>query len=344
MNIYTTYFDSNYFVRGVTVIDSLIEHTPGPYRICVIALDADCAQNLPRYFSHLPAGVELSVLHLSDLEARYPELAVAKQNRSRTEYIFTLTPFVCLNALDQAGSGEFAVYFDADMLFFADANLALTEVGSYDAAITGHRFPEYNKHLEAYGLYNVGWMAFRSSYNTKTLLNLYREQCINSCGLEPTDTTFGDQKYLDSWPESPFNVKVLTHLGVNTAPWNAMNYVYSGPPASPNVDNHPLIIFHFHRLRKLYATVYEAHYEGYGAIPEALLPIYAFYLDKLSQSETRVKTLDISVERSLHVGSCAPKRRFSRLRKAAHQISAGTRVLFKRGHQLSLVRSLIYVR
>jgi hypothetical protein len=284
MNIYTTYFDSNYFVRGVTVIESLILHTPGPYRICVIALDDDCARNLPRYFSELPADVTLSVTRLSELEERYPDLASVKDSRSRTEYIFTLTPFVCLNALLQTEKGEFATYFDADMLFFADANLALAEVGRHDAAITDHRFPEYNRHLERYGKYNVGWMAFRNSENSLNLLNQYRQQCLDYCGLEPTEIAFGDQKYLDSWPGSTFNVKAVDHVGINTAPWNAMNYIYSGQPASPYVDAKPLIIFHFHRLRKLYPTVYEAYFKGYGAFPETLRPIYSFYLNTLSRS------------------------------------------------------------
>lgn len=344
MNIYTTYFDSNYFVRGITVIESLISHTPGPYRIRVIALDDACAENLPRYFSNLPTGVELSVLRISELEAQYSDLAAAKGNRSRTEYIFTLTPFVCLNALKQAGHGEFAVYFDADMLFFTDANLALAEVGTHDAAITGHRFPAYNRHLELYGLYNVGWMAFRNSQNAFDLLELYRGQCIEYCGVEPTEVAYGDQKYLDTWPDSPFNVTVVDHVGVNTGPWNAVNYTYSGQPGSPQVDTKPLIIFHFHRLRKLYPKIYEASFGKYGAFPPSLRPIYAFYLDTLARSEAKATSLGIPVERSQHVGQQAPKRRYSRLRKAARQIASGTRLLFKNGRPLSLVGSLLYVR
>jgi hypothetical protein len=135
----------------------------------------------------------------------------------------------------------------------------------------------------------------------------------------------------------------VDNRGVNTAPWNATNYTFSGAPAAPLVDGKPVIVFHFHNLKKLREAVYEAHYDDYGAIPHSLLPAYGHYLRALTATEHHAKAINIPVERMARPKHFALGR-LGRFLHALGQSLTGRRVVFKSGHMLPTLKSLTYVR
>lgn len=61
---------------------------------------------------------------------------------------------------------------------------------------------------------------------------------------------FGDQAYLNDWPERFEGVVVSQLLGVGVAPWNQERWAFSaGPAGAPLVNGEPIIFYHFHNFK-----------------------------------------------------------------------------------------------
>jgi hypothetical protein len=93
---------------------------------------------------------------------------------------------------------------------------------------------------------------------------------IEWCYARFEDGKFGDQKYLDDWPERfPDFVHVLEDAAATQAPWNAGRF-----------DPNDAVLFHFHELRTMAAgRVRLGHYR----IPSQTLDvIYTPYLADLA--------------------------------------------------------------
>ena len=96
-------------------------------------------------------------------------------------------------------------------------------------------------------------------------LDYFQQSVLNNIRLE--DGKFGDQKYLDDWPERFSElVHVLKDKEKTLAPWNVNRFPYSGA-----------IFYHFHGLRiisknkihignynipsKVFANIYEPYFK-----------------------------------------------------------------------------------
>src|SRR3546814_15041181 len=100
----------------------------------------------------------------------------------------------------------------------------------------GHS-PEYDQSATS-GQYCVQFMTF-NRHGGEHIRHWWESRCIEWCFARFEDGKFGDQKYLDDWPERFGNdVHVLGHEAWTQAPWNATRFPYSQS-----------ILFHFHGLR-----------------------------------------------------------------------------------------------
>ncbi|HMA51662.1 MAG TPA: NAD-dependent epimerase/dehydratase family protein, partial [Magnetospirillaceae bacterium] len=241
---YCTYFDSLYAPRGLIMIGSLFRHQPDAV-VHVLCLDDLCLDILQALAPQIPRVHPIS---LEELEKHDPELAACKGGRSKIEFYFTCTP--CLPSYVLAQNPDIAdiTYLDADLFFYRDANLIFDEIGDKSIAITPHKFPPTGKHNERYGIYNVAWITWRNDEIGRKCLADYRRNCIAWCYDHEEDGKFGDQKYLDSWPEDYGSVAILDHKGVNVALWNVDNYDIQKREDGLYIDEQPLIFFHFHAV------------------------------------------------------------------------------------------------
>jgi hypothetical protein len=343
MPVYTTYFDTQFLIRGAACLRSLLAQSRVASDIRVLALDDFCAAKLPEIIGPLPLGTSLTVETLAVFEARHPELASARANRPRVEYLFTLTPFLCADALAATAPGEWCVYLDADTYFFAAPELALEGLKDAQIAITEHRFPQEKAALATlYGKFNVGWLAFRAGSEADACVASWAADCLQSCSLTPAAGCFGDQKYLDSWPEQFSGVAIVDHPGLNTAPWNAARHHFSRPNAMLLADERPLILFHFHRLTMLAPGLYETDYLDYGTLSPTLrslvYPDYISALDKLWKQHG--ESLPPSPAREMPAGN--PLRRWAKKCRAALRLFSRHRVLFVNGRALSPFEGITY--
>jgi putative methyltransferase (TIGR04325 family) len=239
---YCTYFDHNYLSRGLLMLQSL-RSVDAETPIFVLAL-SDLAATVLRDCA--PPGVV--VMTLSRLEAEFPELLALKQERAGIDYVFTVKPFLTLHFFAESGA-ETLMYVDSDVHFYADPRAALDRLGAASIAITAHRFSADRLDLVKYGGFNSGWVVFRRDAEGMACLRQWADDCLAWCHDRVEDGRFGDQGFLDAWPERYPALAVVEHKGVNLAVWNVDNYTLDERDGQVTVDGEPLIFYHFHGIR-----------------------------------------------------------------------------------------------
>jgi hypothetical protein len=243
-DIYCTYFDHNYLSRAVVTIDSL-RRFDAKTPIYILALSDLCAEILNDL-----ALPNVEVIPLATLEQVYPELVTVKPARTLIEYYFTLSPFLPHYLFSQTNADRIT-YIDADLYFFTSPAPVLQSLGEASVAITPHRFSfEYRNHIE-YGRFNVAWITYRRCAEGLDCLNAYKADCTAWCYDRVEEGRFGDQKYLDAWPDRYPSLKIIEHKGVNLAIWNVHNYILRMRNDVLMVDDDPLVFYHFSPTRVL---------------------------------------------------------------------------------------------
>lgn len=261
MNHYCTAFDSNYAQRGVALWLSLRRHDPGAV-LWVLCLDETIAGTLREL-----GESGLRPIPLAELEAADPELPPARANRSRVEYIFTLSPCLPRYVLLQHPEVDVITYLDADTAFFSSPQPIFDALGTGNVLIVAHRFPAFLDDLNVRGRFNVGVLCFRNSAEGRRCLDDWRRRCIEWCHDRVEADRYADQKYLDAWPTAFAGVVECRHPGVNLAPWNWMNHRYTFAGGELRVDGQPLVIFHFAGFRPLGPSKAESGQLEYGIMP-----------------------------------------------------------------------------
>ncbi len=284
---YCSYVDLRYLPRLVALVES-IRKFDSTSSIFVLCLDGDTLEHCDRIL-----GESVTTLSLEDLEEAFPELRVAKANRTSMEYVFTLTPFLIRWVMEHSNNGNPAIYLDADLYFFESPDGVLEELGSSEVGIIPHNYPaEMAQSLRKYGLYNVGWVGFRNSESARLCLGWWASQCLEWCGDEPLDGKYADQGYLDQFPNLFEGVKVLENRGFNLAPWNTSGQVIDVDPQGRLRlgDGTQLTFFHFHGLKRFgkWMVTSQLNYKSPSTKP-LIEHVYKPYLRALQKAEKALK-------------------------------------------------------
>ena len=287
MRYFCTYFDQNYLSRGLALHASLRRHCPS-FQLWILCMDEATHAALTRLA--LP-GTRL--ICQDEFERGDAPLLTAKANRSIVEYYFTCTPSLLLHVLRHHEEVDILTYLDADLYFFSDLEPIFAEFGDRSIGIIAHRFTPEMRHLEFYGLFNVGLLVFRRDAHGLACMEWWRERCIEWCYNRAEGSRFGDQKYLDDWPNRFPGVVVLAHKGANVAVWNLGNYTVALRSGGVFVDEQPLIFFHYHSLKTLRPWLFSLHAAAYrlslnGA---AMRGIFAPYFAALFRAERAARRL-----------------------------------------------------
>ncbi|MGA9347289.1 MAG: glycosyl transferase [Anaerolineae bacterium] len=259
MFYFCTYFDSNYFIKGLALYRSLVRHAT-PFHLWVLCCD-DWTYEILQELA-LP---EVHPISLRDFEDGDKELLRAKGNRSQIEYYFTCTPSLLLYILRNHSEVDVITYLDADLFFFSSPSPIYEELGDNSILIIGHRFPPHLRHREVYGIYNVGFLSFRRNDEGLRCLHWWRDRCLEWCYDRVENGRFADQKYLDDWPIRFPRVVVLQHKGAGLAPWNVAGYSIRECNGSVLVDSDPLVFYHFHNLKMITRFLFDPDLGNYGA-------------------------------------------------------------------------------
>jgi hypothetical protein len=286
---YCTYFDKNYLLKGLALIESLQKTERVRFTVYVICLDEFTTVVLNRL-----RIAEVDVVPLHKIEKNDFELISARGNRSTVEYFWTLTPSIILWLLERNVHIDVLTYLDSDLYFFSSPETIYEAFGDASVLIHGHRFPNILEHLAANGDYNVGLLCFRNDVRSINVLKWWRDRCNEWCYDRIENGKFGDQLYLNQWPSLFQGLVVLNHVGAGLAPWNLIQYdIQLQPNNEITIDGDPLVFFHFHALavvsRELFIV---AKHHVYLISEPALRCCYLPYIEKI---EEIISTLDACV-------------------------------------------------
>ena len=292
---FCTLFNSNYAARGLLMYESL-KKTCTDFHLYIFAFDDE----LYRYLKerHLSYATIISLAEFED-----ERLLKVKQERSARAYCWTcesLTIRYCLNRYDI----DHCTYIDADMYFYSNPQVLINEMGDNDVLLTEHRYTESENVIYG-GRFCVQFMTFRNTDNGRMILDWWCDRCIEWCGEDHIKGLFGDQMYLEDWPERFEGVHILQNLGGGVAPWNMQQYrfykdngVIKGEVLE-NGDVFDLIFFHFHAIKIGYkAPILEFFFGGYG-VPNSVYKLlqidYAEQLINIGKTISLKNALNITL-------------------------------------------------
>lgn len=290
---FCTYFDHRYLSRALVLHDTLRDWV-GSFRLWALCMDAEAEEALRRL------NVDsIVIVPLRELEAYDRGLLAAKSNRSLIEYYFTCTPVLPKYVLASDHAIDEVTYLDADLFLMRPVDSLFDEMDDRSVSIIPHRFPPSERELEQHGVYNVGWMTFRRTPEGTTVLDWWRDRCVEWCYDRPEDGKFADQGYLTDWPTRFRGVHVIKNPGANLAPWNLRTHLVAENEGRLQADGHDVIFYHVHGLRKMSAKAYRLGLGPYGARLTRPLKqlVYQPYIAALEAADRRVDAvLDIPRE------------------------------------------------
>lgn len=241
--IFCTIFNAVYLVRGLALIESLAQHCPG-HRIYVFAMDEASANTITQIG-------DPRVIAVRRAEFETAELLRIKPSRSLVEYYWTCTPHIVRHCLQVRIEAE-CTYVDADVWLMSSPEPLFAEMGACSVLLTDHRYTPAHEQAALRGRYCVQFMRFVNDGNGRCALDWWCDRCIEWCHARAEDGKFGDQKYLDDWPQRFAGVHVLRHVGGGVAPWNVGRTEFRQHAGQVQVrdggDWQPLVFFHFHGL------------------------------------------------------------------------------------------------
>lgn len=255
MRYFCTYFDRHYVSRALALYNSLVacqEH----FHIFMLCMDEEAASSLSQL-----ALPRVTVNRLLELEQTNSALLETKGQRSRIEYYYTCGPSYLLYILQRHREVDVLTYLDADLFFFSSPEPIFQEMGNSSIGLIEHRFKQES--LKRFGIFNVGWVSFRSDADGLTCLRWWAERCIEWCYDRIEGSRFADQKYLDEFPCRFKGVKIIRHPGANLAPWNLSRHRISNQAQAVLVDGQPLIFFHFHGFKMIKSWLFDTNTKEY---------------------------------------------------------------------------------
>lgn len=270
--------------------ESLIKHT-SDFHLYIFVFD-NLSENILKDLNLK----NVTVISLTELET--PELSEVKKTRSKAEYCWTCTPSVISYVLEKYETDD-CTYIDSDLFFYSDPAVLISELdrNNKNVLITEHRFSYLPRlyELKRAGRFCVQFMTFKNEESSLLVLDKWRKQCIEWCYSRYEDGKFGDQKYLEEWPEIYSNVHILEHQGGGVAPWNIQQYRFNtkGDSLTGTVRKSgvvfKVVFYHFQYVKFIQNGSFDIGWYFFSS--GVRKTIYHEYLRKLSEIEVRLQSL-----------------------------------------------------
>lgn len=264
MEHYVTLFDGLFLPQGLALHASMQRHV-GSYTLWILCVDEQAYSVLTEL--GLP---HVRLIRVADVETA--ELLAVRPRRTRGEYCWTLTPFAPRFVFEADASVQRVTYLDADLWFRRNPAPLFRELESSgkDVLITEHAYaPEHDQTAKS-GRFCVQFLTVTRD-GGEIVRKWWEERCIEWCYARTEDGKFGDQKYLDDWPDRFGQwVHVVADKELSLAPWNATRFPYSNS-----------VFYHFHGLRIISSRLVGLGSSRYVVPAPVTRNIYRPYLREL---------------------------------------------------------------
>jgi hypothetical protein len=277
---FVTLFDKNFLPLGLALFKSL-ESCTGDFVLWVVCMDDVTFKKISAL-----SKKNLRPIKLSDIEDA--RLLGVKPSRTSGEYCWTITPFTITAVFDKDAAVKRVTYVDADVFFFRDPKNLINEMvqARKHVLITDHAYdPRYDQTATS-GRFCVQFMTFNRSSEALKVCRWWQDRCIEWCFNRFEDGKFGDQKYLDTWPEIfKDEVHILQNVDETLAPWNVA--------MRAKKDLLP-VMYHFHGLRFMSEHLIRLN-DGYDLGSQSS-QIYSRYVDTIKDTVRVLGSKDLPRE------------------------------------------------
>lgn len=196
----------------------------------------------------------VKIVLIDELEKNNLELIQARNNRSFHEYCWTVKPVFLDYIINRYTTAQYYAHLDADLFFFNDIDKIFKEDSKASIFLTEHyNSKDFMHYYELTGKFNTGFVGFKNDSQGRAAIKIWKIRCLEKCTGEydTINKTFGDQRYVEEWPQVFKNVHVVKSVGANTAFWNVKNYRFRNMNNVVYVNSTPLIFYHFSALSPL---------------------------------------------------------------------------------------------
>ncbi len=197
-----------------------------------------------------PSIVPFNVIPMEDIGLIDERGMITRYNIS--ELNTAIKPF-CFSYLFRE-SDEPVVYMDPDTYPVSPLVEVEEALQDHNAVVTPHilrpveRGGFLTENFSRLGIYNLGFVAFRSCPDVEAFLVWWSEKLEKDCVIDIPRGIFVDQKWADFIPSFIADTKVLRHPGYNVAYWNLHNRKISEVDGEYRSNKQPLRFVHFSGL------------------------------------------------------------------------------------------------
>lgn len=233
---YCTLFDSYYIHKGIAAYLSL-EKVTKDFHLYVMAFDKDCYDKLKSL-----GFDKMTVEMVDDFET--PDLLAVKPTRNKAEYCWTCGSAITWHFLNKYQLPNIT-YIDSDLYFMKDPKVVFDEIGDKSIAVTEHN----NVDSSMSGRFCVQFMFFKNDEEGRTALKWWRDSCVEWCFDRYEDGKYGDQRYVDQFPDRYNSLCIVKNLGAGIGPWNLNRYEYTNHSLIFQGREYDFVFFHMHGIK-----------------------------------------------------------------------------------------------
>jgi hypothetical protein len=240
---FSTVVSQDHFFKYLALVSSL-RNNPRDFKIYTMCVDEIVWHILNKINIEEVVPIMLKEVHSDMLEK-------AKGDRPFQAFCWTLKPVALQYVMEKHSDCDYFAHLDADLFFFESPENIFLENPSASLFLTHHRNSRnFLKYYSSTGVFNTGFVGCKNDNTAYNAISKWKSQCLLYCPIkeDPIHKIFGDQRYVESWPEEYRDVHVVRSLGVNAALWNIQNYTVSIVNDKVHVEGSPLVFYHFSGL------------------------------------------------------------------------------------------------
>ncbi|NLM76141.1 MAG: hypothetical protein GX187_08640 [Clostridiaceae bacterium] len=240
---FTTVVSQDHFFKFMALVSSL-RHVSSNFTLFVL-----CAHDIVYHILNKIKVQDVVPVKLSDVES--DELRRIKRQRHFHAYCWTLKPVFLCYVMERYPDCEYFAHLDADLFFFDTPDNIFNESPNSSLYLTHHRnSKDFLQYYKVTGIFNTGFVGCKNDETAFKAIEKWKYQCIEYCPIKEDRIRrlFGDQRYVESWPNEYEGVYVVQSYGANTAVWNIQNYEVSVRDNKVYINEYPLTFYHFSGL------------------------------------------------------------------------------------------------